>query len=124
MTKDDLIFLLNTAATVSAHQSSGQVALDGARGIIKAYIKDKEELQDQAVLMVYDNLLQVSAAAEVPGVFTPGSFDLTDYVDPQTETTTEPETLEPTSTTPDDAPVTEPSPEQLQTPAPTEDPKE
>ena len=143
MTKDDLIFILNTAADLSGHQNNGWAALSRAQDAVKAYVADKEELQDPAMLTAVDRLLKLSSAAQVPGVFKTPDFDLTDYVEPKEETPSEetatieqPEwmnqprftagTEEPVATTPDDAPEPEPSPELplTETPVETEEPKE
>lgn len=95
MNKDDLLFILNTAADLSAHQGTGAAALAGAQAAVKSYIADKEELQDPDVLTALDRLFQISAAAEVPGVFTPESFDLTDYVEPKADAYPEPVLIAP-----------------------------
>lgn len=99
MEKDDLVFLLNTVADLSSHQNNGPVALASAKGAVKAYVADKEELQDPEILNAIDRLLKISSAAQVPGVFRPTSFNPTDYVD-------QPEEEEPIEV----APVAEPTP--------------
>src|SRR5579859_3985200 len=105
MTKDDLLFILNTAADLSGHQSNGPVALLGAQSAVKTYIADKEELQDPDILTSLDRLLKISSAAQVPGVFNPTGVIITDYL--ETKEAEEPLTIqseEPVATTPDDAP--------------------
>lgn len=91
MEKDDLLFILDTAADLSGHQDNGPVALARTQEAVKGYIADKKELQDPDVLNAIDSLLKISSAAQVPGVFRPTSLDLTDYVDPEPEPEPEPE---------------------------------
>jgi hypothetical protein len=130
MTKEDVLFILNTAADTSAHQGAGVNALSGAQQAIKAYAKDHTELQDPEILAAIDRLLKVSSAAEVPGVYKPTGFNFNDYVDQKTEP------VAPTPTPTPEAPklwpkkkkwqppVTEPVVEPVNVPEPTPFPAE
>lgn len=80
MATNDLVGLLEIVAAVVAHPALTPDTLKGAQAQAKAFIADKEDLQDLSLLSAVDKILKYGTAAQVSAAYIPAPFDPKDYV--------------------------------------------
>lgn len=83
MATSDLVGLLEIVGAAVSHPALTPDTLKGVQVNVKAFINDKEWLQDVSLLSAIDKILKYGTAAQVSAAYIPPPFDPKDYVTPR-----------------------------------------